>query len=99
MTIKTVVTLTAEDIQEQIPYALINETHSTSLWHTGKCKRAYEAHFSPKEQKLNDYLFSLSHTWYTKGVPETHSLPLHALLAWIRLGDFCASICKDAAPP
>ena len=48
----TMIELSNEEIQRNLPYAVIGETASRAIWETGKRKRLYAERFTESEREL-----------------------------------------------
>lgn len=87
------VILTHNEVNAQIPYALICMTRYGSSWNTGKRRRRWLEEFTEAERVSASRLFSLAHTWtLVKGVPDEVRMSARTLALWLKLGEFCASI-------
>ena len=86
-------TLTRDEINTEIPYAIICETMGGSKWNTGKCKKLKREWFSEKEIAQFSRLHQMAYTWYLKkGVPDEIKITTKTLLLFQKLGDFCYSL-------
>lgn len=82
-----------EEIKEQIPYAIVAETMSSSKWNTGRRKRLMKEQFIEPEIDIIYRLGKQAHRWHlTTGVPEELKLTLHTFQMWTRLANFCAEL-------
>lgn len=87
------VILTRDEVNAQIPYALICMTRYGQSWNTGRRRRRWLEEFTEAERISASRLFSMSHTWtLIKGVPEEVRMSAHTLALWLKLGEFCATI-------
>lgn len=87
------ITLTRDEIQKQIPYAIIAETMGSSIWNTGRCKRLKREWFTEKEIEQFSRLHNYARKWYLiKGVPDEVKLQFRTIVLFQKLGDFCASL-------
>ena len=85
--------LTADEVREQIPYALICETMCGVRWDTGRRRRAWVATFTEEERKACSRLRNQAHRWHlTTGVPDEVTMSTSTYKLWGKLGEFCASI-------
>lgn len=90
---KMMLELSHDDIQRQIPYAVICETRYGRAWETGKRRRRWLAEFSEQERKAASKLFSQAHQWYLRtGVPEKIVMSTSTYALWQKLGAFCGTI-------
>ena len=84
--------LTAQDVHETIPYALICEAKEGSRWNTGKRRRKWAEWFTPSEREACTRLFARAHDWtLCRGVPRVVRMSAATYLLWKKVGDFCAS--------
>lgn len=82
-----------EEIQKEIPYAIVAETMSRSVWNTGRRKQLMKEHFIEPEIDIINRLGRQAHRWHlTTGVPEELKLTLHTFEMWQRLANFCATL-------
>lgn len=90
---RVMLVLEHDEIQKNIPYALICETRSGSRWCTGTRRRRWTQEFNESERKAAAKLFHLAHQWYlVKGVPEEVRMSMGTMALWNKLGAFCASL-------
>ena len=93
MNAKIILTLTHDEIQRTIPYAMICETRFGRYWETGKRLTRWRAEFTPRERVDAEKLFRLAYAWYLKtGVPESVEMTAQTLALWKRIETFCASL-------
>lgn len=93
MEVKTVITLSHDDILRMLPFGLICATRNSAVWNTGRCQRAFAAAFTESERETCEILFKQSKRWYVEhGVPEATSMPGATFALWFKLGDFCADM-------
>ena len=93
MEAKVMLTLSSEEIKQQIPYPMICETRFGSTWDTGRRRRAWESQFTVQEREEAETLFRQAYNWHLKkGVPESVTMPSQTLLLWNRIAEFCASL-------
>lgn len=93
MKMEMMLVLSRDEVQRDIPYAMICETRFGSAWGTGRRRRRWLAEFSEKEREAATRLFNQSHQWYlTTGVPDEVKMTTKTLDLWQKLGAFCASI-------
>lgn len=87
------VTLDRDEVERNIPYALVCETRFGSGWNTGRTRRRWLSEFSEKERDAAGGLFSQAHKWYlVTGVPEKVKISARTLALWTKLGEFCCSL-------
>ena len=85
--------LDREEVQREIPYALICETRFGATWDTGRRRRMWKELFTQGEREAAYRLFSLAHRWYlVKGVPDEVKMTPETLRLWQKLGMFCAAV-------
>lgn len=90
MKVKTYLVLNRDEINQQIPYAVVCEVMSGAKWNTGKRKRLMKERFTETEREAICRLHKQAHSWYLKkGVPEELKLSVHTLLLWHKLANFC----------
>ena len=93
MKVHTYITLTHDEVNEKIPYALICEMRYGAQWDTGRRRRAWLAQFTEAEREAAGKLFKQAHTWYlVKGVPDEVKMRANTLALWMKLGEFCGSL-------
>lgn len=87
------VTLTREQIQLNIPYALICETQQSVRWHSARRRALYRQTFTEEERTAAVRLFHLAREWHlVKGVPDSVRMSSFVARLWLKLGDYCASL-------
>lgn len=87
---KLYISLNREEIQEQIPYAVVAETMSRSVWNSGRRKRLMKEQFTEAEIKASYAMHKQAYDWYLrKGVPEEIKMTLKTYRLWHKLADFC----------
>lgn len=80
---KTMVTLTHEEAQSYLAYALICETMEGAFWNSGRRRRLYSKTFTE----------ATAHKWcLVTGVPEKVRMRYSTYLLWQKLAMFCAEI-------
>lgn len=93
MKVHTYITLTHDEVNEKIPYAMICEMRYGARWETGRRRRAWLAQFTEAEREAAGKLFKQAHTWYlVKGVPDEVKMRVTTLALWMKLGEFCGSL-------
>ncbi len=93
MRVGVILEMTHDEVQEQIPYAMICETRFGSKWNTMRRKRLWAEQFTEAERKHASNLFKQSRLWYlVKGVPEKVEMTSNTLALWLKLADFCVAI-------
>lgn len=82
-----------DEVQKEIPYALVCETMEGARWRSGKRRRLMKAWFSDVEISRIYELKSLAHRWYlTKGVPDEVKMTVDTYQLWQKLADFCMEL-------
>ena len=90
---KFYIALNREDIQERIPYAIVAETMSSSIWNTGRRKRLMKQFFTEAEVEAIYRLHKQAHSWHLrKGVPDEVKMSVQTYYLWQKLADFCCAI-------
>ena len=93
MKVENYLVLNRDEIQKQIPYAVVCETMSGARWNTSKRKRLMKERFTEAEIKTISGLHNTSRTWHlVKGVPEEVRMTPKTLELWHRLAAFCCEI-------
>lgn len=93
MKVHTYITLTHDEVNEKIPYAMICEMRYGARWGTGRRRRAWLAQFTEAEREAAGKLFKQAYTWYlVKGVPDEVKMRATTLALWMKLGEFCGSL-------
>ena len=89
----TYLILSHDEVNEQIPYALVCETMSGSRWNTGKRKRLMKERFAESEINAIYRLHKQAYDWYLrKGVPEEVKMTVQTYALWQKLASFCCEI-------
>lgn len=90
---KLYISLNHDEIQERIPYPIVAETMSRSVWNTGKRKRLMKQYFNESEIEATYRIHKQAHSWYlVKGVPDEVKMTLHTYELWQRLANFCCML-------
>lgn len=90
---KLYISLNHDEIQEQIPYAIVAETMSRSVWNTGKRKRLMKQYFNESEIEAIYRLHKQAYSWYlVKGVPDEVKMSVKTYYLWQKLASFCCEI-------
>ena len=85
--------LTADEIREMVPYAVVCETMSSSRWNTGRRKRLMREWFTECERNACNRLHAQARTWYLyKGVPDEVVMKPTTLALWHKLAGFCCEL-------
>ena len=90
---RALIQLDREDIQREIPYALIATVRFSHLWDTKKRKDLWLEMFDEKERKAAHVMFNKARLWYlVKGAPDEETMSLKTLKLWQKLGEFCSIV-------
>lgn len=90
---KLYISLNREEIIEQIPYSVVAETMSRSIWNTGKRKRLMKEYFTESEIVTANKLHRQAREWYLyKGVPDEIKMSPKTYELWQRLANFCCML-------
>lgn len=93
MKVETYLVLDREEIQNQIPYAVVCETMGSVRWGTGKRKRLMKQWFTETEIDAIYRMHKQARTWHLiKGVPDELRITPHVLALWHKLADFCCQL-------
>ena len=84
------ISLNQDEVRERIPYAIVAETMSSSVWNTGKRKRLMKQCFTEAEIKATYRLHKQAYNWYLrKGVLDEVAMTVKTYLLWQKLANFC----------
>ena len=85
---------TYDDIHNELPYKLIAETASRSIWDTGKRKRRMAQVFTESERRQISRIIAQSKTWaLVRGVPDKGvDMTAQTYRLWMTLADFCVCL-------
>lgn len=93
MTVETYIVLSRDEINQQIPYAVVCETMSGAHWGTTKRVRLMRERFTQSEIDTIYRIHQQARIWYlVKGVPEELRITPHILALWHRLAAFCCEL-------
>lgn len=93
MKVETYLVLNHDEINRQIPYAVVCEGMSSSRWSTTKRVRLMRERFTDTEIDAIYRLHQQARTWYLiKGAPEELRIQPHILALWHKLAAFCCEI-------
>lgn len=85
--------LTHDEVQNNIPYALVCETMYGCRWNSGSRIRKFVNEFTREEQKAISKMKRQSYEWYlVKGVPDQVKMTPETYNLWFRLADFCMAV-------
>lgn len=73
----------------KLPYMLIAETTSRSIWNTGRRTRKMEMEFTSRERKEVANIIQMSKRWAIQGAPMEVVMDGRSMILWKRLGNFC----------
>ena len=86
-------TLTHDEINERIPYAIVAETMSGARWNTGKRKCLMKQFFTDSETDAIRRLHKQAYDWYLrKGVPNEVKMSINTYHLWQKLANFCCEL-------
>ena len=90
---KLYISLNQDEIREQIPYAIVAETMSRSVWNTGRRKRLMKERFTEAEIEATYRLHRQAYDWYLrKGVPDEIKMTMSTYTLWHKLASFCCEL-------
>lgn len=93
MNAETYIVFNADEIREHIPFQLVAETMSRSIWDTGRRRRLMKEQFTEAEIDACYKMHRQAREWYLyKGVPEELKLRPKTLELWWKLAKFCMSL-------
>ena len=82
-----------DDIQREIPYAVVAETMSGARWNTSRRKRLMKQCFTEAEIEATYRLHKQAYRWYLiSGVPDEVKMTLSTYTLWHKLAAFCCEI-------
>lgn len=89
----TYLILNHDEVNEQIPYAIVAETMSGSRWCTTKRRRLMKEQFTESEIDAIHRLYKQAYSWYlVKGVPDEVKMTVQTYALWHKLANFCYEI-------
>lgn len=90
---KTMISLSRDEIQKMLPYAIICQTRYGARWCSAARKRRWMAEFTEKERTAASTIFSKAESMYLKkGVPDDITMSTATFQLWLKIGNFCASL-------
>ena len=91
---KLYIHLSHDEIQREIPYMIVAETTSRSIWNTGRRRRMMKVVFSPSEVEKIHKMSAQAKRWaLTTGVPQDGvKMSLNTYNLWEKLGNFCGGL-------
>lgn len=88
-----ILTMSRDEVQRLIPYAMICETMGGAKWNTGTRRRKWANEFTEQERRKARELYNISRQWYLiKGIPDEVKMSATTLTFWNRLAEFCACL-------
>lgn len=79
-----------DEIQAEIPYAIVVQTMSSAKWQTGRRKRLMKESFTESEINAIPRLHRQAREWYLyKGVPDEVQMTMNTYHLWHKLAIFC----------
>ena len=82
-----------EYVRLTIPYQIIAETTSMSIWETGRRRRLFNQMFNETERKSCYEIIKTAKRFAFRGIPaDGMKASAHTLALWRRLADFCAML-------
>ena len=89
MRIITVVELTKEEVQEQLPYQLVTDTFAKHVSRHENTKTLYDNMFNEHEQHIIKNIRQQAKRWAQKGIPDTITMPMETYRLWSKLTTYC----------
>lgn len=90
---KFYIALNHDEIQKEIPYAVVAETMSGAKWNTGKRKCLMKQCFTEAEIEAIYRLHKQAYSWYcVKGVPNEAKMTMKTYCLWQKLANFCCEL-------
>ena len=86
------VILDKEDIREKIPFEIVAEASTRSVWGTGRRKRLMAEVMNKEEMQISEDLIRKAKRWMLKGLPEEYSMPIHEYTIWMKLEHVCKQL-------
>jgi len=82
-----------DEIQWELPYAIIGETASRPVWNTGRRKRLWAQTFTESERKsCNAIINKAKRGLLVTGCPEEVKMTVSTYHLWHRLANFCVAL-------
>ena len=82
-----------EYVRQNIPYQIITETTSMSIWETGRRRRLYNQMFNETERRSLHEIIKTARRFAFRCIPaDGMKASAHTLGLWRRLADFCAML-------
>ena len=93
MTVETYLVLNRDEINQNIPYAVVCEGMSSARWGTTRRVRLMREQFTQTEIEAIYRMHKQAYSWYLKkGVPDELRITPHILALWHKLAAFCCEI-------
>lgn len=93
MKTETYLILSHDEVNQQIPYAIVCEIMGSAYWNTGKRKRLMKERFTDSEVDAIYRLHKQAYDWYLrKGVPDEVKMTVQTYALWQKLANFCCEI-------
>lgn len=93
MKVETYIVLDRDEINKQIPYAVVCEIMCGSRWNTGKMKRLMKQQFTETEVNAIYRMYRQAYSCHlVKGVPDELRITPHILMLWQKLATFCCEL-------
>lgn len=91
---KLLIHMTHDDIRRKLPYAIIAETTSRSIWNTGRRKRMFVAEFTEAERRRCAEIRRQAYSWaLVRGVPmKGVTMSMATYDTWQKFGNFCGRL-------
>ena len=82
-----------DEIQKELPYAIIGETTTRWIWDTGKRKRLFAEAFTEQERESCYSIIAQAKKWLLKtGCPDEIKMTMNTYALWHKLANFCAEL-------
>lgn len=93
MKVETYLVLNRDEINQQIPYALVCEIMGSARWSTTRRIRLMSEQFTDTERDAISRIYHQARIWYLiKGVPDELRITPHILELWYKLAAFCCEL-------
>jgi hypothetical protein len=93
MKVETYLILDRDEINRNIPYAVVCEGMSGARWSTTKRIRMMNERFTETERDAISRIYHQARIWYLiKGVPDELRITPHILALWHKLAAFCCEL-------
>lgn len=82
-----------DEIPRELPYMVIGEMTSRSVWDTGKRRRRWSTEFTEQEREACYKIIKQAKRWLLgRGIPDEVKMTTGTFALWQKLGNFCASL-------